>query len=188
MNKLDDIINEIANEQIPEDRMEQAAGRVRQKLFAHTAKAPDHIRSCADYQALIPSYLNKTLSAGRALLLQDHTRECVACRHALQQARSESAPTLIRPATPPSRTIPRQWAIAAAALVTVALGAVILIENMGVFSKRTRRRADRLRNPLHGLGSRQHAGVSGSRDRGWPASSHGERLEGRRSTRRRLAG
>jgi ferric-dicitrate binding protein FerR (iron transport regulator) len=135
MKKLDDIINEIANEQIPEDRIEQAAGRVRQNLFRSTAAAPDRIRNCADYQALIPSYLNKTLSAGRALLLQDHTRECVACRRALQQARSESAPTLTRPATPPSRTIPRQWAIAAVALVAVALGAAIVVESLGVLSR-----------------------------------------------------
>lgn len=125
MNRLDEVISKIANEPVPQDEFEQAAGRVRLNLFASTQALPDRIRGCADYQALIPSYLGRTLSAGRSLLLQDHTRECVACRHALQQARESSAPTLIRPMTPPSHKIHRGWAIAAAAVVVVGLGAML---------------------------------------------------------------
>jgi ferric-dicitrate binding protein FerR (iron transport regulator) len=122
MNKLDQAINQIINEEVPQDRMDEAASRVRRNLFAHASGAPDRLRSCADFQALIPAYLGKSLSAGRALLLQDHTRECVACRHALDQARAGKVRTLVRPQTPPSRSIPKAWAIAAMAVLTLGVG------------------------------------------------------------------
>lgn len=121
MNKLDQVIFEIAHEKTPANQAESAAARVRQRLFGETAAGPQRLRSCSDFQALIPAYLNHTLSAGRALLLQDHTRECAACRNALRTARSGAGPVLIRPVTPPSRTIPSGWAIAAAAVITVGL-------------------------------------------------------------------
>jgi hypothetical protein len=121
MNKLDQILQDIRNEEPAPEQMDEAAGRVRRNLFAPAATGADRIRNCADYQSLIPAYLNHTLSAGRSLLLQDHTRECVACRRELGEARSGMRPTLVRPMTPPSRTIPKAWAIAAMALVTVGL-------------------------------------------------------------------
>ncbi len=129
MNKLDQVINEIANEAVPEGRAEQAAGRVRRKLFPEAGAGSERIRGCPDYQSLIAPYLNKTLSAGRALLLQDHTRECVGCRHALEQARTGTVRTLTRPSTPPSRTIPKFWALAATVAVALAAGALILTQS-----------------------------------------------------------
>ncbi len=122
MDKLEQAIIDVANQGIPDNELEQAADRVRGKLFVQTRTGPERLRSCADFQAIIPAYLQKTLSAGRALLLQDHTRECVACRHALSEARSGAGPTLIRPSTPPSRVISKAWAIAAMAAVTAGLG------------------------------------------------------------------
>src|ERR1700683_1347831 len=126
MNQLDKAIFDIAHEQISGKQVDYAAARVKQNLFGNAASAgtpdgPQRLRTCADFQALIPAYLNRTLSAGRSLLLQDHTRECLACRHALQNARAGVAPTLIRPVTPPTRTISNIWAIAAAATVAVGL-------------------------------------------------------------------
>lgn len=127
MNQFDKAIFDITHQQISEQEVETAAARVRQNLFGDSASpavgASGHqrLRSCTDFQALIPSYLNKNLSAARALLLQDHTRECVACRHALQDARAGAGPTLIRPVTPPTRVIPKVWAVAAMATVAVGL-------------------------------------------------------------------
>lgn len=122
MNPLDKAIFDIAHEQISGKQVDAAAAHVRQSLFGETVAGPQRLRGCADFQALIPAYLNKTLSAGRALLLQDHTRECIACRHALQNARSGVAPTLVRPVTPPTRTVSRMWPIAAAAAFVLTLG------------------------------------------------------------------
>jgi len=126
MKKLDQIINDINNEAVPHDRMERAADRVRQNLFAPAKAVPDRIRTCADFQALIPGYLNKSLSAGRVLLLQDHTRECVACRHAVDEQRSGNVRTLARPRTAPSHTIPKWWAVAAMAVLTVGAGSLVV--------------------------------------------------------------
>jgi hypothetical protein len=128
MKKLDQAVNEIANEMLPEEVLEQSAGRVRRRLFAHVpaVAASERIRGCADYQTLIPAYLDRTLSAGRALLLQDHTRECAACRQALSDARGGNVRTLTRPMTPPSHTIPKWWAIAALLVAAVGTGALIV--------------------------------------------------------------
>jgi Fe2+-dicitrate sensor, membrane component len=130
MNKLDQISADIRSEEPQDQQVQQAAARVRQKLFVDAAAQPSRIRSCTDFQALIPSYLNKTLSAGRALLLQDHTRECVACRHALQKARDGVAPTLVRPITVPSRTMSKMWAVAALLVLSVGLGAWVFTSGL----------------------------------------------------------
>lgn len=123
MNKLDKVIAEIANQEVPERQLETAAERVRTKLFGEAKAAPDRLRSCTDFQAIIPAYLDRSLSAGRSLLLQDHTRECIGCRKALDHARSGVAPSLVRPRTAPTHTISKAWGIAAMAVITLGLGA-----------------------------------------------------------------
>ena len=40
----------------------------------------------------IPAFVAGTLPEARALLVGDHTRECVACRRALMEARGGTAP------------------------------------------------------------------------------------------------
>ncbi|HUV13575.1 MAG TPA: FecR domain-containing protein, partial [Acidobacteriota bacterium] len=48
------------------------------------------IRSCADFQSLIPEYLRNNLSEGRTLLFEDHMRVCLPCRKALIAARTDN--------------------------------------------------------------------------------------------------
>lgn len=38
------------------------------------------IHGCTDIRALLPSFYKKDLTAARALIVEDHLRECVACR------------------------------------------------------------------------------------------------------------
>jgi hypothetical protein len=125
MNKLDQAVLAIAQDEPTEEQIGKAAARVRSAMFLQAASGPQRIRGCGDYQALIPAYLNRTLSAGRALLFQDHTRECVNCRHALAAARESNGPTLVRPITPPSSVIPRVWAIAAVGLLAAGITAFV---------------------------------------------------------------
>src|SRR5271157_6146381 len=97
---LDRIIAEVRTEDVDEKVVEQAARRVWAQLGpvaqlspSTAATAPAHvdkIRSCADFQALMPAYLAKTLSESRALLLEDHVHECVSCRRVLDAARSRA--------------------------------------------------------------------------------------------------
>ncbi|MDQ3040907.1 MAG: FecR domain-containing protein [Acidobacteriota bacterium] len=50
----------------------------------NTNNTIEHIHGCADFQSLIPAYLDGKLSAARTLLLEDHTNECIPCRRALK--------------------------------------------------------------------------------------------------------
>lgn len=102
------------------------------------ARPVDSIRSCDDVRMLLPTYVAGELPEARALLLQDHTRECLPCRRALMAAREgrpaavpapalwsldeeteERVGTGVRPRNP--------WLLAAAAGLVAAFGLAILV-------------------------------------------------------------
>ncbi len=135
---LDNATNGIRTEKVESTVVDQAAERVWARLAAENpnllateAVAADKIGNCADFQSLIPAYLDGSLSEARSLLLVDHTHECIPCRKALKEARSrEIAPA--RKASAPRRfsiqpTILR-WGIAAALVIGVGLVALPLIQ------------------------------------------------------------
>ena len=76
---LEQAIAEIRDEDIDPAVIEAAAGRVQARLAEHHT-----LHTCQDFQALIPDYRAGELSPARALLLKDHTHECVACYRALK--------------------------------------------------------------------------------------------------------
>jgi hypothetical protein len=98
-NMLDEITAGIRSEQVDDTAANQASGRVWSRingaskmlaepdLSGQDASASGRIEGCADFQSLMPSYLGGKLSEARALLLVDHTHECIPCRKALKQAR-----------------------------------------------------------------------------------------------------
>lgn len=112
---LDQAISEIRDEPIDPAVMEAAAARVEARLSQHTT-----LHSCEDFQALMPAYRAGTLSEARALLLKDHTHECVACYRALNAKAS-----LSRVNPPATRRQPLanvfRWAIAASLLAAAGL-------------------------------------------------------------------
>ena len=109
---LEQAIAEIRGEALDPALFEAAAGRVKQRLAQHAT-----LHTCADFQALIPDYRAGTLSPARALLLKDHTHECVACYKAMATASSGTKHQ------PPATTHhPQFFRLAAAAALVAAAG------------------------------------------------------------------
>ncbi|MGA8027705.1 MAG: FecR domain-containing protein [Bryobacteraceae bacterium] len=121
--ELDKAIAEMRKEQVDDKVVRDVAKRVFSRVFDSAfIPDPERIRGCADFQALIPSYLGKNLTPARALLFEDHTRHCVACRHALQEARAGDRQVQTT-ATPSPKRIPIMvWALAACLLLGIAIG------------------------------------------------------------------
>lgn len=131
---------------VPDDAAcEEAAARVWARLSDRLSASPgetaaadpagDTLRSCDDVRLLLPAYVAGELPEAKALLLQDHTRECLPCRRALMAAREG------RPAPAPA---PAAWSaeeeaareaapgrqrflLAAAAVLVAVLGVAALV-------------------------------------------------------------
>src|ERR1051326_2185899 len=113
-NLLEDITAGIRSEQIDESTVNEATDRVWARmnsemlaipdLTRQDAGAPNRIEGCADFQSLIPAYLDRRLSEARSLLLVDHTHECIPCRKALKSAREARLATPRRAANSAVRT------------------------------------------------------------------------------------
>ncbi len=102
---------------------EAAAARVHAALKSE-ADAPF---DCAAFRRMTREALAGGLPPQRRLLFDAHTRDCVACRHALRDAREGHARTSKAPAArrPGARRATR-WIAAAAALAAVVLGAYVV--------------------------------------------------------------
>ncbi len=112
---LEQAIAEIRDEPIDPAVMEAAALRVEAQLAQHAT-----LHSCEDFQALIPAYRAGTLPAARALLLKDHTHECVACYKALNGAKLGLVSNPTSTSHHPPATVLR-WALAAALVAAAGL-------------------------------------------------------------------
>jgi hypothetical protein len=171
---IDDTTRGIRDEQIDESIINQSATRVWARVsqqmadenFAaaenslsaasnsgdlntmNTSNTAEHIDGCADFQSLIPAYLDKKLSTARTLLLEDHTNECIPCRRALKAQRAnataaKSATFVVRqPARRPVREQHRpfmngwnktnvaRWSIAAALVICLGFVGLFMYERL----------------------------------------------------------
>jgi hypothetical protein len=136
--KFDRLLSEIRNEKI-DDRVVAGA---RERVWSSISSSPSvhlgsyKLRSCSDFQAAIPAFVDKTLPEPRRLLVEDHVHGCVACRRALEYARTGERqrtwqPVLSLQARAASRFHLGRWALAAAAVVVVAASTTALLN--GVF-------------------------------------------------------
>ncbi|HVE59761.1 MAG TPA: FecR domain-containing protein [Pyrinomonadaceae bacterium] len=159
---IDAAAREIRDEQIDESIIEQSAtsvwARVSEQLTdenalsageanlgnlntMNTNATSEHIDGCADFQSLIPAYLDKKLSTARTLLLEDHTNECIPCRRALKKQRTNratGAAAIVRqPASRPKQERPRafmnSWSRTHVARWSIAAALVICLGFVGLF-------------------------------------------------------
>jgi hypothetical protein len=126
---LDRAVQEI-REDVPDRQFEQAAtDRVWQNLSREivpedeSGPSAGHIRSCEDFQTLIPDYVADQLPQARHLLLQDHLGECIPCRRALKERRGAAARPFAtpRPVKTGSWFVTMGWRAAAAAVIFMTL-------------------------------------------------------------------
>jgi hypothetical protein len=116
---LDRLADEIRNSTLDPAEASAAADRVWRRLSEEYERP---LRGCEDFQALLPALVAGELPAARALLVEDHTRECVPCRRALLESRGDVTAAARRPESSRSWKIPRPLKIAAVAVVIVGAG------------------------------------------------------------------
>lgn len=163
--ELDTIINDAASairdEQIDPSIIEKSAtsvwARVSQQAAdnsslggintMNTENTAEQIRGCADFQSLIPAYLDGKLSTARTLLLKDHSNECIPCRNELKaqkayattksatyvaphHTRGAARKSQIAPVNAVRKTNVARWAVAAALVVSLGLAGMFFIERL----------------------------------------------------------
>jgi hypothetical protein len=163
---IDDVARGIRDEQIDSSIIEQSAARVWARVSGqpenslsansylgdintmNASNTTEQINGCADFQSLVPAYLDKNLSPARTLLFEDHTNECVPCRRALRAARAnattKTAPIYVR--QPAKRdaggqqsaranrwNIPSGWSKTSVARLSGAAVLVICLGFVGLF-------------------------------------------------------
>jgi ferric-dicitrate binding protein FerR (iron transport regulator) len=126
---LDRAAEEIRAQKIDDATARRITDAVRERLGIG---GEDHLplRSCEDFQAEIPAFVAGTLSEGRALLVGDHTRECVPCRRVLMEARGVTTPVS------PQHSVRKApgWlgpALRIAAAVLLIFGGVVTVRTVG---------------------------------------------------------
>jgi FecR protein/Putative zinc-finger len=130
--KFDQLISNIRNEQVDEQVIAQSGKRVWSAISGPSAASMHKLRSCEDFQSLIPEYLGESLPEARRMLLEDHVHQCVACRHAVEQARVSELQPVWRPQISLSAAAERsfpvwQWAMGVVAAAVVVAGGLALV-------------------------------------------------------------
>jgi hypothetical protein len=122
----------LQQERVEDSVIEGAARQLRARLLGLVGPQDEQtsvksIRGCDDFRALIPAYLSQNLSEARRLLVEDHLRDCVACRNAVKVARGDAASNRDLRVAAPFQS--RKWLLAGVAgvvLAVVAAGILLL--------------------------------------------------------------
>ena len=122
--ELDQAISELRGEELDEKALSASAERVWERLqsgegdpIASGALQP--IRGCADIRAQLPAYHKHELAPARALIVEDHLRECVACRSYAHGRAVDGGTAEKWQMEPASRGF--QWSFARISLVAASL-------------------------------------------------------------------
>jgi hypothetical protein len=81
---LEDAIRAVREDAVEPAVLSTSAARVWQRLHTGLSGSPvpavEKIRGCADVLALLPAYRQGSLATARALLVEEHLRDCLGCR------------------------------------------------------------------------------------------------------------
>jgi len=114
---LDRAVEQIRTDQGEPQAADRAAERVRERLADESGSAP--IRTCEAFRALMPDFVNGRLDEARHLLVDDHTRECSACRRKLADIRAGRPAGADTTVQQRGRRARMGWMLAAAAVFVV---------------------------------------------------------------------
>ena len=126
--ELEKAMQEIRDDSPDPAVVEAAAARVWARLAeAAASSSHEHIRGCADFQAMLPDYRAGRLLEARATLLKDHLHECVACRKVYEGR------VAVMPAARPVRRVNYtvRWAAAAVVVAAAGLSVWVALDQFG---------------------------------------------------------
>ncbi len=128
--RLDQTISELRGEHPDAKTLSASSERVWQRLQSiegadAATNALQLIRGCADIRALLPAFHQQELPPARALIVQDHLRECVSCRSFAVGRGSESATNTSWRMEPAARGF--QWSLARLSLVAATAALLVAL-------------------------------------------------------------
>jgi hypothetical protein len=158
---LDQAISELRGEQPDAKTLSASAERVWQRLqtgetegVAPSALQP--IRGCADIRSLLPAFHQHELPPARALIVQDHLRECVSCRSYAVGRGVDGATSVNWRMEPASRGFQWSFARLSFAAATVALLVALVWTGRAWYfagPPGSRARVDSIEGQAYGIGS-----------------------------------
>jgi FecR-like protein/uncharacterized protein DUF3352/putative zinc finger protein len=105
---------------------ERAWQRLSQEVAATASLHVDSIRGCEDVKKLLVQYRGGQLSPARALLVESHLHDCVACRHEAENGnRERSVPLPWKEELPQVRNTGFRWVAVAAAVVIFGIATYV---------------------------------------------------------------
>ncbi len=125
--EFDRLLSQIREEKVDDEVVDHARQRVWGAISVGSPveMSPGKLRGCADFQTMIPAYVERRLPEARTLLMEDHLHQCVACRRKLEEARQGNSRAMARPAAiVPSRGLGLRWAGAFALVIGIGIGLV----------------------------------------------------------------
>jgi hypothetical protein len=127
---FDDAIQSVRNDVAPEAEVRAAGDRVWSKIRGVMPVVHmERISGCADIQSLLPAFTVSGLSSERMLIVEDHLRGCVACRHVLNKDAARVPAVWAQPAATSSGSSfwnMRQLAVAAMLFFVVGISGYLI--------------------------------------------------------------
>jgi hypothetical protein len=128
--RLDQVISELRAEQPDPKALSSSTEHVWQKLQEAlgeeaTASALQPIRGCADIRALLQAFHQQELPEARALIVEDHLKECVSCRSYAHGRAVDAKSNVSWRMEPTSRGF--QWSLGSLSFAAASLAVLVAL-------------------------------------------------------------